>query len=150
MDLAYLTSHWQNVRAGLNETIAKFTDADLDFKPYPAAWTVRQLLLHIAQEEKGEFNFGIAQTLNDFPPEYAPEAYPTLESIKALLESVHAGPTVYLTTLTDSDLRREIVTPWGPHYTLIEMLSHLIEHEIHHRAELSLILGMLGREGLNA
>jgi uncharacterized damage-inducible protein DinB len=30
------------------------------------------------------------------------------------------------------------------------MIGHLIEHEIHHRGELSLILGLLGREGLNA
>ena len=30
------------------------------------------------------------------------------------------------------------------------MIEHMIDHEIHHRGELSLILGLLGREGLNA
>jgi uncharacterized damage-inducible protein DinB len=30
------------------------------------------------------------------------------------------------------------------------MISHLLEHEIHHRSELSLILGMLGTDGLDA
>jgi uncharacterized damage-inducible protein DinB len=30
------------------------------------------------------------------------------------------------------------------------MLWHVVEHEIHHRGELSLILGLLGREGLDA
>jgi uncharacterized damage-inducible protein DinB len=33
---------------------------------------------------------------------------------------------------------------------MLEMLGHILEHEIHHRGELSLILGLLGREGLNA
>ena len=31
-----------------------------------------------------------------------------------------------------------------------DMLWHVLEHEIHHRAELSLTLGLLGHEGLNA
>jgi len=30
------------------------------------------------------------------------------------------------------------------------MLWHTIEHEIHHRGELSLTLGLLGRAGLDA
>jgi len=30
------------------------------------------------------------------------------------------------------------------------MLMHTLEHEIHHRGELSLILGLLGRKGLDA
>jgi uncharacterized damage-inducible protein DinB len=52
--------------------------------------------------------------------------------------------------LHEDDLRRVITTPWGVTYRLIEMLGHLIEHEIHHRAELSLIAGILGRAGLDA
>lgn len=107
-------------------------------------------MLHIAQEENGEFNYGITQTLTEFPPDYDPQEYPTLAAIQALLASIHTQTLAYLKTLADADLSRVIVTPWGPSYPLIEMLGHLLEHEIHHRAELSLILGMLGREGLNA
>ncbi len=76
--------------------------------------------------------------------------HPTKESIKSLLESVHAQTLKYLGGLDENDLGQVIVTPWGPRYRLIEMVGHLLEHEIHHRAELSLILGLLGREGLNA
>ena len=57
---------------------------------------------------------------------------------------MHSSTLAYLKTLADADLNRVIVTPWGPSYPLIEMLEHLIEHEIHHRAELSLISGCLG------
>jgi uncharacterized damage-inducible protein DinB len=150
MDLAYLLSHWKNVRAGLIETIDKFHDQELDFRPFPTSWPVRRLLLHIAHEEYGEFHCGIVQTLDQFPAEYDPQNYPTRKAIKSLLESVHSLTLKYLEGLDENDLGRVITTPWGPHYRLIEMIGHLIEHEIHHRAELSLILGMLGREGLNA
>ena len=145
-----MISHWTNIRARLIETIEKFEDADLDFRPYAAAWTVRQLMLHIAQEENGAFNYGITQTLKAFPADYNGQDYPTRASILTLLNAVHDPIMSYLKTLSDADLARTIVTPWGATYRLIEMIGHLIEHEIHHRAELSLILGMLGREGLNA
>ncbi len=48
--------------------------------------------------------------------------------------------------LSELDFR----TPCGADYRLGSMVNHLIEHEIHHRAELSLVLGMLGKQGLNA
>jgi uncharacterized damage-inducible protein DinB len=150
MDVTYIVAHWERVRAGLLETIDKFDDDELEFKPFAAAWSVRQLILHIAQEERGEFQYGIAQTLDAFPPEYHPQEYPTIATIQALLEAVHAPTIAYLQSLDDADLSRVIDTPWGARYPLYDMLGHLIEHEIHHRAELSLLLGMLGRTGFDA
>ena len=98
----------------------------------------------------GEFAHGVVQTLSQFPPEYDDQAFPTLSAIKTLLESVHADTLEFVKELSDADLVRVIQTPWGVTYRLIEMIDHMIEHEVHHQAELSLILGMLGREGLNA
>ena len=53
MRVSQLLAHWQMVRAGLLETIDKFHADELDFRPFAASWTVRQLMLHIAQEEQG-------------------------------------------------------------------------------------------------
>jgi uncharacterized damage-inducible protein DinB len=150
MDLAYLISHWRSVRAALLETVDKLADAELDFQPYSGAWTVRALLLHIAQEERGEFAYGIMRGLPDFPSEYPVDAYPTVAAIQALLAEVHRPVVAFLDSLGDGDMRRTIDTPWGARYTLLAMLGHLIEHEIHHRGELSLILGMLGKKGIDA
>ena len=149
MDPAYLLARWESVRAGLLATIEKLGDDDLDFTPYTGAWSVQRLLLHIAQEEHGEFGYGIAQTLTEFPPDYPPEQYPTVAAITALLAEVHAETTRYLRALSADDLERVVVTPWGAQARLVELFDHIIEHEIHHRGELSLILGMLGREGLD-
>jgi uncharacterized damage-inducible protein DinB len=146
-DLNNLLARWANVRARLLETVDKFTESEMDFRPFPASWTVRRLMLHIAHEENGEFNYGLTQTLPDFPPEYDPANYQRSTALKALLEQVHGQSLAYLTTLADPDLERVIHTPWGAEHRLVEMVDHLIEHEIHHRAELSLILG---KQGLNA
>jgi uncharacterized damage-inducible protein DinB len=145
-----LIDRWSNVRLRLLETVDKFSDSELDFRPFPSSWSVRSLMLHIAHEENGEFNHGLTQTLTEFPPEYDPTLYPSRAALKALLAQVHAPSQAYLATLADADLERSIHTPWGTDARLVEMVDHLIEHEIHHRAELSLILGILGKQGLNA
>jgi uncharacterized damage-inducible protein DinB len=146
----FLISRWDSVRGGLESTIDKFTDADLDFKPFPQAMSVRELMLHIAHEEFGEFRLGIVQDIPDFPPAYPPEDYRSLDEIRTRLDSVHADTLGYVQALDEEDLRREIVTPWGQTSLLIDLLGHILEHEIHHRGELSLILGLLGRTGLDA
>jgi uncharacterized damage-inducible protein DinB len=150
MDQQYILSHWETVRASLIDTIDKFRDEELEFRPFAISWSVRQMLLHLAHEENGEFNYGIVQNLAEFPTEYPIENYPTRASIESLLASVHSHTIEYLRALQPGDLDRVIHTPWGADYRLIEMFGHLIEHEIHHRAELSLILGMLGKKGLDA
>ncbi len=81
---------------------------------------------------------------------YTSNKFPTVVTIQSLLASVHAQSITYLRGLNDDDLSRSMATAWGATYALVEMIGHLLEHEIYHRAELSLILGMLGREGLNA
>jgi len=145
-----LADRWSNVRARLLETVDKFSDSELDFRPFATSRSVRSLMLHIANEENGEFNHGLTQTLPEFPPEYDPQLYPNRAALKALLAEVHAPNQAYLAALSDADLERVIHTPWGSDTRLVEMVDHLIEHEIHHRAELSLILGILGKRGLNA
>jgi hypothetical protein len=123
MDSAYLLARWEGIRAGLLVTIEKLDDGDLSFTPYLGAWPVQRLLLHIAQEEHGEFGYGIAQTLTEFPPDYPPQEYPTIVAITALLAEVHAETVQYLSALSAEDLERVVVTPWGaprrairPHY----------------------------------
>ncbi len=145
-----LIDRWTQVRTHLLETVDKFADGELDFRPFPSSWSVRSLMVHIAHEENGEFNYGLTQILPEFPPEYDLAQYPDRAALKGLLAQVHEPNLAHLTSLADPDLERAIHTPWGADYRLAEMVEHLIEHEIHHRAELSLILGMLGKQGLNA
>lgn len=149
MDKRYLTSQWGSVREALDTTLDKFADADPDFKPFPGAMSVRELILHIAHEENGEFHLGIVQDIQEFPAPYPAEEYPSLAQIRAKLESVHTEIMTYLGELEEAELERMIVTPWGSSSRQIDLLGHVLEHEIHHRGELSLILGILGRVGLD-
>jgi uncharacterized damage-inducible protein DinB len=150
MNIAQLRSYWKQVRAGLLATIDKFSDQELEFVPYEGAWPVGDLMRHIAHEEQIEILHGVTHELIDWPPEHRAEDTPTVEAIKSLLTRVHDRTDAYLSGLEDRDMDLEIEAPWGKTFRQGDMIWHTLEHEIHHRGELSLILGMLGREGLDA
>ncbi|NIS79834.1 MAG: DUF664 domain-containing protein [Anaerolineales bacterium] len=150
MSLEKIIRFWKQIRKGLIKTIERFADEELTFVAFDNGYSVRQIILHIAQEEYGEIQYGITRKIDAFPPEYQEDSYPTIESLKALLANVHKETFTYIESLVDDDLEREIEAQWGGTYPLIDMIWHVMEHEIHHRGELSLILGLLGREGLDA
>jgi len=145
-----LISSWAQVRAGLLATADKFSNDELPFRAAPNAYSVADTLLHIANEEDGEIRYGITRDLPDFPAAFDPSLYAGKPSILAVLDGVHERTLAYLQTLSDSDLDDTIETPWGMRARRSELFLHVMEHEIHHRGELSLILGLLGREGLDA
>ena len=150
MDGSHMIEHWQGVRAGLIETIDKFGEDNLDYQPFHGSWTVRQMILHIAHEESIEVSYGIAGEVKEVPKVFPPEDYPTLEAIKSLLEEVHSKAENYLEGLSAQDLQRVVNTPWGTQQVLLDMFEHIIDHEVHHRGELSLIVGLCGKTGLDA
>jgi uncharacterized damage-inducible protein DinB len=150
MKVAKIIQIWSQIRAGLLDTINKFTDKDLDYIAFENGYSVKQIILHIAHEEYGEIHYGMTRKLDEFPPQFQESDYQSLESIRALLANVHSETIAYLESLDDNELENEFEAGWGETKPLIDFILHVIEHEIHHRGELSLILGLLGREGLDA
>jgi uncharacterized damage-inducible protein DinB len=142
-------SHWEGIRSGLIATLDKFEGDDLSFKPLEEGWSVGEISLHIANAEEGWFRYAVKKEFSEWPPTYTLEDYPTLDSIKTLLAEVHNRTRAYLVSLQWEDFGRTFQAPWGEQFSIGWVIWHVIEHEIHHRGELSLILGLLGREGLD-
>jgi uncharacterized damage-inducible protein DinB len=150
MTMNEVLRHWDTVRAGLVETVGLLRDEEQNFRPFTRARNVREMVLHIGHEEQIEFNHGLSQTLPNVPPEPDPASYPDRAALLGWLEAVHAPNRAFLSALGDEGLNRIIHTPWGSEPSVLDMVDHMIDHELHHRGELSLVVGLLGREGLNA
>lgn len=105
-------------------------------------------MLHIAEcedhwlqgEVRHEFKLPISYELAD---------YPTKRAILEVLSVAHSRTLRFLDSLEEKDLDRVYRTSHEETFPLRWIIWHVLEHEIHHRGELSLILGMLGREGLD-
>ena len=149
MKLSGLFAHWSEIRTDLVMTIDKFTNDELNYIPANTDWSVGKIMLHIAEAEEGWFHYAVTQNLKEWPV-IEVEAYPNKAAVKGVLAEVHGRTERYLSTLMLPDLDRDVVPPWGSGPIKLEwIIWHVLEHEIHHRGELSLILGLLGKEGLD-
>jgi len=142
-------SHWNQVRTDLIATIELFTDEELAIAPFAKSWPIGQIMLHIADAEDGWLRYVVTQEITEWPNEYTLENFPDKASIIQVLGEIHTRTLQFLHSLSLTDLHQIIQTPWEAEFHLLWVLWHIIEHEIHHRGELSLILGYWGRAGLD-
>jgi uncharacterized damage-inducible protein DinB len=144
MNAKDMFSHWTKIRSGLLKALTMLNDDQLEFVPGEGLWSLGTVARHIAQAEEGWFRYVIARRYDEWPPEYTAEDYPTVESIKTLLTDVHARTEAYLETLSLDDLEKHIEAPWGESLELRWIIWVVLTHEIHHRGEIFLMLGLMG------
>jgi uncharacterized damage-inducible protein DinB len=143
-----LFSHWKQVRADLLTTIEKFSESELAFTPFSNSWTVGQIALHIADCEDNWIHGVVRHEIQPWIF-YNFTDYLSKSAIIDILNRAHLKTVTYLYGLDEKDLETKYHTPGGQAFSLYWIIWHVLEHEIHHRGELSLILGLLGREGLD-
>jgi uncharacterized damage-inducible protein DinB len=148
MKLNEMFSHWGQVRSDLLKTIDKFSQENLTYTPFEDAWPVGQIMLHIADCEDNWFH-GVVR--GEFKPWvwYPLEDYPNKADIVETLNRARARTIPFLESLDESNFDEKFAIPDGEQFTLKWIVWHVLEHEIHHRGELSMILGILGKEGLD-
>jgi uncharacterized damage-inducible protein DinB len=139
--------HWRAISRDFLSLLDRLADDQLDFVPREGLWSLGTVVRHVAEAEDGWFRHVVLHELPHWP-EYAAGDHATVASLKALLTDVHARTERYLASLDAADLDRRIVAPWGEEMTLRWIVWHVLEHEVHHRAEISLMFGLMGMEGL--
>lgn len=137
--------HWDEVRRELYRALDMLTNEQLNFVPREGLRSLGDTARHIASAEEGWFRYGIDR-VHDKWPGYSADDYPTVESIKALLAEVHARTEVYLETLSLDDLYKQGETAWGESFIPWWVIWHVIDHELHHRGEIFLMMGLMGLE----
>lgn len=145
MNADELLRHWRAVRSGLLLALDRLADEQLAFVPREGMWSLGTVARHIANAEEGWFRYVATRELEAWPT-FVEQEPATVESIKDLLAEVHDCTETYLETVDDADLDGAIAVPWGETITLRWILWHVLEHEIHHRGEICLMLGLLGME----
>lgn len=145
MKIAEVFSHWEEARGYLLQALDRFSDEELKFTPYPGAWSAGEVACHIAETEEGWTHGGMQRVWQQVPAYYVQD-YPTVAALKTLLTQVHERTLEYMHAEPAESLDQRIALSEGE-TTVRWILWHVIEHEIHHRGEIFLMLGMLGKQG---
>jgi uncharacterized damage-inducible protein DinB len=115
----------------------------LDWTYAPGKFTLGDLLRHIAVAER----FMWAETLQGHRSRYVTHGKELADghrNVIAFMERMHAESLEIFSKLSDEDLQRKCKTPDDAAITTWKWLRLMVEHEIHHRGQIYLYLGMLG------
>ena len=112
-------------------------------------FTLGDLLRHLATIERYQFAETVAGRVSSYPG-CGRELAEGYDSVLAFVDRLHRESVEIFGRLTPEDLTRKCLTPDGTPITTWKWLRAMVEHEIHHRGELSLMLGLLGKQGLDA
>jgi uncharacterized damage-inducible protein DinB len=115
----------------------------IDWSYSPGKFTLGDLLRHLAATER----YMWAETVQSKPSRYTShgkELAIDLTAVLRVMEKLHAESMEIFSRLSDEDLKRKCPTPAGAEIQTAKWLRAMVEHEIHHRGQLYLYLGMLG------
>jgi uncharacterized damage-inducible protein DinB len=135
--------YFKNVRERTMRVARCIPPDKVDWGYAPGKFTLGDLLRHIAVAER----FMWAETLQGHTSRYAThgkELADGYDDVMAFMERKHAESMEIFAKLSDEELQSKCKTPDGAEITKWKWLRLMVEHEIHHRGQIYLCLGMLG------
>jgi uncharacterized damage-inducible protein DinB len=147
LDVIY--ENWREYNSKLRTAIAPLTDEQLRLQPAPGLWPLQQIVQHIISVRAGWFS-GTLQDADeamdaymdwgqyDSPSRSAAELARGLDETWAFIES-------RLRRWTPEECAMTFPDEWeGETYDVSRswVIYHVLEHDLHHGGEVSLILGM--------
>lgn len=117
----------------------------VDWAYQEGKFTIGDILRHLAVIER----YTYAEVVVNRPSRYTTHdrsLAPDLDSIKHFMEELHIESMEIFSSLTEKAMLEKCTTPAGIVISRWKWLRAMIEHEIHHRGQLYLYLGLLGVE----
>lgn len=133
----------KNVRERTMRVARCIPPEKIDWTYAPGKFTLGDLLRHLAVAERWIW----AETLSGRPSAYTThgkELAATYEDIITFMERLHTESLEIFAKLSDEELLRKCKTPDSAEITKWKWLRLMLEHEIHHRGQIYLYLGILG------
>ncbi len=154
--LNVIYENWRGYQEKLRDAIAPLTDEQLSLQPAPRLWPLGQIVQHIISVRAGWFR-GTLQDEDAVMSEYmlwgqrdSPDRS-AAELIRGLADT-WAFIEARLQRWTPAECAQTFPDEWdGQVYEVSRswVIYHVLEHDLHHGGEVSLILGMHGLPGLD-
>lgn len=135
--------YYEKIRARTKNVITVVPPEQLEWTYHPAKYTIGDIIRHIACIER----YMYAETIAGRKSSYrgcGVSIASRYEKVIELFDVLHEESLTLFRSLSDDDLNRKCITPGGNPITTWKWLRALIEHEVHHRGQLYIYLGMLG------
>lgn len=135
--------YWSRIRGRTTRVIRAIPPEHVDWTYAAGKWTLGDLVRHLAALERYMF----AENFRGCPsryPGHGRELADGYDAVVAFFEELKDETVEILRGLPDSRLRERCMTPGGAELPVWKWMRSMVEHEIHHRGQIYVYLGMLG------
>ncbi len=140
---AEFLAYFQRVRGRTDRVIRCIPPEHIEWTHKPGAFTFGDIVRHLGAMERYMF----AENVRGKPSIYPGHGHELADGYEQVLDffaRMHAESVAIFEELTPDDLVRKCETPAGVSLPTWKWLRAMIEHEVHHRGQIYLMLGMLG------
>jgi uncharacterized damage-inducible protein DinB len=136
-------AYFESIRTRTERVIGFIPPERLKWSHKPEAFTFGDLVRHIAATERYMFAENVQGKPSRYPG-HGPELADGYDTVLQYLQRMHDESVSIFRSLNPDDLKRKCVPPGGSPMSVWKWLRAMIEHEVHHRGQIYLMLGMLG------
>lgn len=142
-DVATFLRYFENVRERTRRVIHKVPAERFDFRYREDKFSFADLVRHLGAVERYMWAENVQGKPSRYPG-HGPELADGHAEVLAWFEHMHQESVRIFGSLTNEDLARPCTTPGGASLATGKWLRAMVEHEIHHRGEMFVYLGLLG------
>lgn len=155
--LEVIYENWRGYQEKLRNAIAPLTNEQLSLQPAAHMWPLGQIVQHIIAVRAGWFSGTLQdedEAMNTYMMQWGQQESParSAEELARGLDETFAFIEARLQRWTPVDCTQTFPDEWdGQVYQVSRswVIYHVLEHDLHHGGEVSLILGMNGLRTLD-
>ena len=135
-------TYLESIRSRTERVIDHIPPERLEWSHKAGAFTFGDLIRHLAATERWMFAENVSGRPSRYPG-HGRELADGYEMVRDYLGTMHREAVEIFRALGPDDLARHCQTPAGTSIATWRWLRAMIEHEVHHRGQIYLMLGML-------
>lgn len=135
--------YWEKVRQRTHKVITCIPAEKFDWRYADGKFSFADIIRHLGTIERYMYAENVQFKPSRYPG-HEPELADGPENVMAFFNRMHQESVAVFSQLSAEDLQKKCVTPGGAPITVWKWLRAMVEHEVHHRAQIYVYLGMLG------
>src|SRR5215475_7352406 len=140
-NLQSFLSYYESIRKRTERVIERIPPERIDWTPKEGFFTFGDAIRHIAAIERYMFAENACGNWSRYSG-YDRSLADGYDAVVRFFRTCHAETIAMLQPLTPDDLKRDCVTPAGKNLATWKWLRAMVEHEIHHRGQMYLMLNL--------
>jgi uncharacterized damage-inducible protein DinB len=135
--------YYRGIHERTGRVVERIPDEQMEWRFAPGRFSFGDLVRHLAALQRYMFAENVAGRPSRYPG-HGRELAPEPEDVRSYFRRMHTESMEIFAALTDEDLQRRCTTPAGASIAVWKWLRAMVEHEVHHRGQLYLMLAMVG------